>query len=67
MAALAPQPIGQSDAFMAVLDRVSDLAVIEKPILVVGAHGTGKELMASRLHFLSPRWEQVYVSSSASE
>jgi len=62
MAALAPQPIGQSDAFMAVLDRVSDLAVIEKPILVVGAHGTGKELMASRLHFLSPRWEQVYVS-----
>jgi len=62
MAIISTQPIGQSDAFMAILDRVSDLAVIEKPILIAGESGTGKELIASRLHFLSPRWEQVFVS-----
>jgi len=62
MPAIASQPIGQSEQFMAILDRVSDLAVIEKPILITGEAGTGKELIASRLHFLSPRWEQVFVS-----
>jgi len=62
MAIIAAQPIGQSEDFMAILDRVSDLAVIEKPILIVGESGTGKELIASRLHFLSPRWEQIFVS-----
>jgi len=62
MAIITAQPIGQSEHFMAILDRVSDLAVIEKPILIVGESGTGKELIASRLHFLSPRWEQVFVS-----
>ena len=30
--------------------------------MLAGERGTGKELIASRLHFLSPRWEQVYVS-----
>ena len=30
-------------------------------MLVVGERGTGKELIASRLHFLSPRWEQPLV------
>ncbi len=62
MANIVAQPIGQSEHFMAILDRVSDLAVIEKPILIVGESGTGKELIASRLHFLSPRWEQIFVS-----
>ena len=30
-------------------------------MLVIGERGTGKELIASRLHFLSPRWEQNFV------
>ena len=62
MAGLPPQPIGQSESFMALLDRVSDTAALDKPALVTGEHGTGKELIASRLHFLSPRWEQVFIS-----
>ena len=60
--ALPPQPIGSSESFMALMDRVSDYAALERPVLVAGERGTGKELIASRLHFLSPRWEQVYVS-----
>lgn len=62
MAALPPQPIGQSQAYLAILDRVSDSAVLERPVLLVGEHGTGKELIAKRLHFLSPRWEKVFLT-----
>lgn len=43
------------------LEHVSRAAPLSKPVLVVGERGTGKELIASRLHFLSERWEQVVV------
>ncbi|GLQ21588.1 sigma-54-dependent Fis family transcriptional regulator [Algimonas porphyrae] len=46
---------------MVLMDRVSDLAAMDRPVLIAGERGTGKELIASRLHFLSPRWEQVNV------
>ena len=46
---------------MALMDRVSDYASTDRPVLVVGERGTGKELIASRVHFLSPRWEADYV------
>ncbi|GGX73890.1 sigma-54-dependent Fis family transcriptional regulator [Litorimonas cladophorae] len=62
MAALPPQPIGQSQSYLAILDRVSDSAVLERPVLIVGERGTGKELIAKRLHFLSPRWEKVFLT-----
>lgn len=55
------QLIGESPAFHWLMDRVSDAASIEKPVLIVGERGTGKELIASRLHFLSPRWEKTYI------
>lgn len=60
MALKPPQFIGESASFHATLDRISDLAALDRPILIVGERGTGKELVASRLHFLSPRWEQSY-------
>jgi psp operon transcriptional activator len=62
MALIAQQPIGESESFHALMDRVSDVAALENAALLTGERGTGKELIASRLHFLSPRWEQVYVS-----
>jgi psp operon transcriptional activator len=46
---------------MAMLEHVSRAAKLVKPVLVIGERGTGKELIASRLHFLSPRWEQPLV------
>ena len=55
------QPIGQSKSFHALMDRVSNTAALDKPVLIVGERGTGKEMIASRLHFLSPRWEAQYV------
>lgn len=61
MAVIQQTPVGRSDSFHALMDRVSDAAVLDRTVLVVGERGTGKELIASRLHFLSPRWEQVFV------
>ncbi|KHT52735.1 phage shock protein operon transcriptional activator [Vibrio sinaloensis] len=58
--------IGESPAFLAVLDKVSKLAAIERPILVIGERGTGKELIAQRLHYLSKRWDQPLISLNCS-
>ena len=56
------QPIiGEAHVFMEMLEHVSRAAPLNKPVLVVGERGTGKELIASRLHFLSRRWEQPLI------
>jgi psp operon transcriptional activator len=31
-------------------------------VLIIGERGTGKELIAARLHYLSKRWEQSYIT-----
>jgi psp operon transcriptional activator len=53
--------IGASPAFLAMLEQVSRLAPLGRPALIIGERGTGKELVASRLHYLSPRWQQPLV------
>jgi len=62
MAITQQQLVGESAAFHVLMDQVSDSAALNRSMLVVGERGTGKDLIASRLHFLSPRWEQVYVA-----
>ena len=49
--------IGNSAALASALDHVSSLADVNRPVLVLGERGTGKELVAERLHYLSARWE----------
>jgi psp operon transcriptional activator len=53
--------IGEANSFLEVLEQISQVAPLNKPVLVIGERGTGKELVAARLHFLSKRWEQNYV------
>ncbi|RUO79435.1 phage shock protein operon transcriptional activator [Pseudidiomarina taiwanensis] len=53
--------IGQANSFLSVLEQVSQIAPLDKPVLIIGERGTGKELIAARLHYLSKRWEQAYV------
>jgi len=60
MAAIPPQLIGESPEFHALSDWISDIASLDLPVLVLGEAGTNKEMIASRLHFLSPRWEQSF-------
>lgn len=55
------QVIGQSSAFLDALERASRAAALDRPVLVIGERGTGKELVAERLHRLSPRWDQPLV------
>ena len=54
------QIIGSSPAFLDVMDTVSRVAPLNRPILVIGERGTGKELIAARLHYLSERWNRPY-------
>ncbi len=53
--------IGEAPVFLEMLEHVSRAAPLSKPVLVVGERGTGKELIASRLHYLSDRWERPFV------
>jgi len=57
-----PDPIiGQADNFLLALERVSRVAPLTKPVLIIGERGTGKELIASRVHFLSERWQRPFI------
>ena len=56
------QFIGQSLAFLDSVERVSRAAHLNRPVLVIGERGTGKELVAERLHRLSPRWDGPFVA-----
>ena len=53
--------IGQADNFLEILEKTSHLAALNKPVLIIGERGTGKELIAARLHYLSQRWDQQYL------
>ena len=53
--------MGEAPAFRAALAQVSQLAALERPVLVVGERGTGKELVAARLTYLSQRWDKPFV------
>jgi psp operon transcriptional activator len=50
------QVVGESFAFLDSIERASRAAALNRPVLVIGERGTGKELIAERLHRLSPRW-----------
>ncbi|WP_153916048.1 phage shock protein operon transcriptional activator [Shewanella sp. TC10] len=58
--------IGQSNALLEVLEHVSKVAPLSKPVLIIGERGTGKELIAERLHFLSARWDQEFIKLNCS-
>ncbi|MFO7957337.1 MAG: phage shock protein operon transcriptional activator [Candidatus Brocadiia bacterium] len=61
-AAYVPEAIGQSEEFLDFQEQVSRAARVDRPVLIVGERGTGKELAARRLHYLSARWEQPLVT-----
>ena len=54
--------VGQSLAFLDAVERASRAAPLNRPVLVIGERGTGKELIAERLHHLSSRWSGPLVT-----
>lgn len=58
--------IGQSQAFLDFQERLRRAAPVERPVLLIGERGTGKEMAAQRLHYLSKRWGQPFVPLNCS-
>ncbi len=60
------EALGQSDTFLDFQERLSRVAQVDRPVLLIGERGTGKELAASRVHYLSKRWEGPFVALNCS-
>jgi psp operon transcriptional activator len=56
------EALGQSEAFLAFQERLSAVAGVARPVILIGERGSGKELAAIRLHYLSPRWGEPFVA-----
>jgi len=54
--------IGQSLPFLDAIEQAGRAAALDRPVLVIGERGTGKELIAQRLHHLSTRWDKPLVT-----
>lgn len=62
--ATSMEAFGQSEAFLVFQERLSRVAPVQRPVLLIGERGTGKELAAARLHYLSGRWQKPFVTLS---
>ena len=62
MSKLSKDGIGESTAFLDFQQGISRVSKIERPVLFIGERGSGKELAASRLHYLSNRWDKPFVT-----
>jgi len=56
----------QSRAMRGLLERVDRAAKTEAPILILGETGVGKELLARRLHAMSPRHTMPFIAVNLS-
>ena len=54
--------LGESEPFLDTMEAVSRAARVNRPVLIIGERGTGKELVAARLHYLSPRWQKPKIA-----
>jgi len=62
LASKFPEALGRSEAFLTFQENLSRAAKVDRPILLIGERGTGKELAAARMHYLSPRWREPLVA-----
>jgi len=56
-----PEALGESEVFLDFQERLSGVAAVDRPVLLIGERGTGKELAARRVHYLSKRWQEPLV------
>ncbi|MDR3608007.1 MAG: sigma-54 dependent transcriptional regulator [Oligoflexia bacterium] len=58
--------IGQSNEMKKIFDVIDKLSRVETAVLIRGESGTGKELVASALHYNSPRKDNRFVTINCS-
>ena len=54
--------IGKSDIYLDFQDKIQEVANIDRTVLLIGERGSGKELAARRIHYLSKRWNEKIVT-----
>lgn len=59
---MGKEAIGHSESFLDFQEKLSKVAPVNRSVLLIGERGTGKELAASRLHYLSGRWKKPFVT-----
>ncbi len=58
--------IGKSKPMQSIFENIRKVAPASATVLIEGASGTGKELVAKSLHFNSPRRHQAFVAVNCS-
>ncbi len=58
---LPGEALGESEVFLDFQQKLSHAARVDRSVLLIGERGTGKELAAARLHYLSSRWKEPYI------
>jgi transcriptional regulator with PAS, ATPase and Fis domain len=53
--------VGESGSFLSVLEKIPLVARCDASVLVSGETGTGKELVARAVHYLSPRAKKPFI------
>ncbi len=53
--------IGESDPIKSLKELISKVSATESWVLIRGENGTGKELVAQNIHYLSPRASQPFI------
>ena len=53
--------VGESPAFLAMIEKIPLIAKCDAGVLIAGETGTGKEMCARAIHYLSPRTRQPFV------
>ena len=56
--------LGNSPKFLQVLDRVCKITKCDAPVFIDGETGTGKELIARAIHYLSSRKDQPFIAAN---
>ncbi|HEV8239287.1 MAG TPA: sigma-54 dependent transcriptional regulator [Thermoanaerobaculia bacterium] len=54
--------LGESPSFVAVIEKIPLVARCDASVLICGETGTGKELVARAIHYLSPRAKKPFLA-----